>query len=179
MTPEESVEKFYKDTLLTMVSSTTSSTMFNDYLFEYLFSGSRKQRLTEIFQEFGSNPSIFDLLLNMFWYLANPVQLVDCVLNNLRWKRFVHAELLHYHATGRHIAMLVEPGVKYTFSINDHLARQKKVGRRKKVCDNIIENSIDDDSSDEYDGGNTGKRKRVCAIDDLDNVGLDKLFIRD
>lgn len=78
---------------------------------------------------------IFYLLLNMtYWDLKDPVKLADCVLNNLRWKRFVHAELLHYHATGRRIVMLMEPGIKYTFTINDHLAKGKKVGRSKKNC---------------------------------------------
>lgn len=84
---------------------------------------------------FVNQKRIFCLLLNMtYWHMKDPVKLAYCVLNNLRWKRFVHAELLHYHATGRRIAMLVEPSVKYTFAINDHFAKKRKVGRSKKLC---------------------------------------------
>lgn len=84
---------------------------------------------------FISQKRIFCLLLNMtYWKSKDSFILADCVLNNLRWKRFVHAELLHYHATNKRIALLVEPAIKYTFTINDHFATKKRVGRSKKIC---------------------------------------------
>lgn len=108
-------------------------------------------------QLFISQKRIFCLLLNMtYWHLPDPVELADSVLNNLHWKRFVHAELLHYHATGRRIVMLVEPSLRYTFSINDHLKRVRKAGRRKKLREAI-----------------TGLLSAVCGINENDIDGSD------
>lgn len=85
-------------------------------------------------QLFMSQKKIFCLLLNVaFWHVADPVGQADRVLNTLTWKRFVHAELLHRCATRRALVLLVEPGVKYTFSINDHLTQERRAGRKRKV----------------------------------------------
>ena len=85
-------------------------------------------------QLFITQKRIFCLLLNMtFWHLSDPVVCADMVLNTMHWKKFVHAELLHYHATKRRLILLVEPGVKYTFTINDHLPKLIKRGRKRKV----------------------------------------------
>ncbi|GBN19808.1 hypothetical protein AVEN_267430-1 [Araneus ventricosus] len=85
-------------------------------------------------QLFMSQKKIFCLLLNKaFWKRPQaPMDLVDMVMNALRWKQFMHAELLYWHKTrergnARKIIMLVEKGLKYTFCVNVHI---KKVGRQ-------------------------------------------------
>ena len=85
-------------------------------------------------QLFMSQKKIFVLLLNMaYWNLPEPIVPVNQVLNAIHWKRFVHAELLHYFATRRKLALLIEPGVSYTFSINDHLPlTERRRGRNRK-----------------------------------------------
>lgn len=86
-------------------------------------------------QLFVSQKKIFYTLFNMaFWRLSDPASLADRVLNALNWKRFVHAELLHRAETGCGFLLLVEPGVRYTFSINDHLTEGRgRRGRKRKV----------------------------------------------
>lgn len=83
-----------------------------------------------------SQKRIFCILLNMaFWKRAQtPTESCKMVMNALRWKQFVHAELLYFHKTRRYIEMLVEKGPKYTFCINNHLKRTgKRVRRAKKL----------------------------------------------
>ncbi|KAG8172611.1 hypothetical protein JTE90_007704 [Oedothorax gibbosus] len=85
-----------------------------------------------------SQKKMFCLLLNIaFWKRAKvPMDLCDMVLNAIRWKQFMHAELLHRNKTGRCIEMLVESGTRYTFKINNH--SQRTPGRRcvrRKVND--------------------------------------------
>lgn len=83
---------------------------------------------------FISQKKIFCTLINLaFWHYPDPTAPADQVLNALHWKRFVHAELLHWHATGRRLLLLVEPSVKYTFCVNDHITQARRPGRRKKV----------------------------------------------
>lgn len=89
-----------------------------------------------------SQKKMFCLLLNMaFWKRPKiPIELCDMVMNAIRWKQFMHAELLHWHKTGRHIEMLVETGTKYTFSINNHTQRTtRRLVRRKLVDGDITE----------------------------------------
>lgn len=73
-----------------------------------------------------SQKKIFMDLLNVcYWKLLNPYIPCQKVLNTLRWKCFVHAELLQFFKTRQRIVMFVERGTKYTFEINDHLFKNK------------------------------------------------------
>lgn len=93
-------------------------------------------------QLFISQKKMFCLLLNKaFWKRPQvPIDMVDMVMNALRWKQFVHAELLYLHKTReqgspRKIIMLVEKGLKYTFCVNVHAKRSAgRVVRRAKKC---------------------------------------------
>lgn len=87
-------------------------------------------------QLFMSQKKIFITLLNMaYWHLPEPTVLVDQVLNAMHWKRFVHAELLHFFATRRKLALLLEPNVRYTFSINNHPSPSecRRTSRKRKI----------------------------------------------
>lgn len=86
-------------------------------------------------QLFISQKKTFCHLLNLaFWKRPDiPIKQCDMVLNNLRWKQFMHVELMHYKATKRRIMILVEPKTRYTFRINDHLfCRKRGRGRLPK-----------------------------------------------
>ncbi|GFX65851.1 DNA polymerase, partial [Trichonephila clavipes] len=83
-------------------------------------------------QLFISQKKMFCMLLNMaFWKLPKvPLDMCDMVLNTQRWKQFVQAELLFWHKTRaqgepRKLLMLVEKGIKYTFSMNNHVKRNR------------------------------------------------------
>lgn len=82
-----------------------------------------------------SQKKMFCLLLNMAFWKHVPVPHVACqhVLNTLRWKQFMHAELLygrdHAH---RRVELLVEKGVKYTFYVNDWAKRSTRLTRTKR-----------------------------------------------
>lgn len=86
-------------------------------------------------QLFKSQKKTLCTLLNMaYWSLPDPKRPTDMVLNTLHWKHLVHAELLHYHATDkRRLLLLVEPGVRYTFEINDHVTEEMKRGRKRTI----------------------------------------------
>lgn len=91
-------------------------------------------RWVNVQQLFMSQKKTLCTLLNMtYWFLPDPKRPTDMVLNTLHWKHFVHAELLHWHATGRHLLLLVEPSIKYTFEINDHVKKERKRGRKRKI----------------------------------------------
>ena len=93
-------------------------------------------QIPNVEQLFISQKKIFCTLMNMaFWHLDNPMVPANQVLNAIHWKRFVHAELLHKKATNRNLILLVEPGVRYTFSINDHLPppERRRAGRKRKI----------------------------------------------
>lgn len=82
-------------------------------------------------QLFISQQKTFLLLLNIaYWNLPDYQRYGAMVLNTMRWKGFVQAELLHYWTTRgqkKKVMMLVEKGVKYTFEINDHLRKKKLI----------------------------------------------------
>ena len=83
---------------------------------------------------FVNQKKIFITILNVgFWNLDDPVKPCDAVLNTIRWKYFVNAELLHRLKTGKKIAMLVERGVRYTFHMNEHCFKNKKRIKRNKL----------------------------------------------
>ncbi|GFY66920.1 DNA polymerase [Trichonephila inaurata madagascariensis] len=85
-------------------------------------------------QLFMSQKKIFITLLNIsFWNMQNPFEPCQKVLNTLKWKSFLHAELLHWFNTREKILILVERGIKYSFEINDHLnckCRRKRLIRK-------------------------------------------------
>lgn len=93
-------------------------------------------RLVDFQELFKSQKKIFVDLLNLaFWQSPDASKMCDYVLNTMRWKCFVHAELKHKHATGRSIVILVERGCRYTFQINDHLSGNSSRRVRKLVLE--------------------------------------------
>ncbi|GBN19742.1 hypothetical protein AVEN_261814-1 [Araneus ventricosus] len=93
-------------------------------------------------QLFISQKKMFYALLNKaFWKRHQvPIEMADMVMNALRWKLFVHAELLYWHrmrrerGTPRKIVLLVEKGLKYTFCVNVHVQKSsaRQIVRRAK-----------------------------------------------
>lgn len=82
-------------------------------------------------QLFINQKKIYCTLLNItFWHLPDPIEPANMVLNTIRWGIFNRIELLHYLATGRKLLLLVIPGQKYPFSINDHV---RKKGKKRKI----------------------------------------------
>ena len=83
---------------------------------------------------FVSQKKIFITILNIgFWRLNNPIKPCNAVLNTIRWKYFVNAELLYYMTTKKKIIMLIERGVRYTFRANEHSFKKIKNNRKRKI----------------------------------------------
>lgn len=76
---------------------------------------------------FVNQKKIFCTLLNLaYWNQKSPTTWCNYVLNSMRWKRFVHAELLYKRETKRNLTIWVERGVEYTFKVNNHLKSRVK-----------------------------------------------------
>lgn len=98
-------------------------------------------------QLFISQKKMFCVLLNKaFWKQPQaPIVMVDMVMNALRWKQFVHAELLYWHKTRqegnpRKIILLVEKGLKYTFCVNVHVRKTGRLNVRRAKKRKLDEN---------------------------------------
>lgn len=69
---------------------------------------------------FINQKKIFLTLLQIVFIKHIPDQEYRMILNTMKWKQFLNAELLHFNKTGQNIMILVEKSIKYTFEINDH-----------------------------------------------------------
>ena len=70
---------------------------------------------------FISQKKIFITLLNITYFkMAKPEMECNKVLNTMKWKNFLNAELKCFFKTGKNLMILVERGSKYTFKINDY-----------------------------------------------------------
>lgn len=80
-----------------------------------------------------SQKKMFCLLLNMaFWKRTKPpMEMCNMVMNTVRWKQFMHAELMYWFETHRKIELLVETGTRYTFSLNNHTRRMTNAVRKR------------------------------------------------
>lgn len=94
----------------------------------------RECKWVDYAQMFINTKKTFCILLNMaFWKRSKtPIEECDMVMNTLKWKQLMHAELLYWHARKQNIVMLVEKGIKYTFSVNNHVV-DKKVRITRKL----------------------------------------------
>lgn len=70
---------------------------------------------------FVSQKKIFITLLNITYFkLARPEKECNKILNTMKWKNFLNAELKCFFKTKNNMMILIERGHKYTFEINDY-----------------------------------------------------------